>query len=228
MAQSHHEQPRPPVLAALWIAHHGAGAIVHLRLFARRGFNHHAGFGRGRPAQLPHEALDAGIAPRETVAVHQILPDGHRVPTLCQFGFDDLPVGFASARRGAAAWLPKRLFGLRVGGHLYGRFCRIPSPPTWRTHRDSRSPEIGSGGFAANVRRSLYAPQRPSQPSQRDDLLFLFFAQDIAHVTERTLPASSMSRFSYLVGRFSGVHAWPVLGVPRGNRKELSHRCTDC
>ena len=25
-----------------------------------------------------------------------------------------------------------------------------------------------------------------------------------------------MSRFSYLVGRFSGVHLWPVLGVPRG------------
>jgi len=25
-----------------------------------------------------------------------------------------------------------------------------------------------------------------------------------------------MSQFSYLVGRFSGVHLWPVLGVPRG------------
>ncbi len=25
-----------------------------------------------------------------------------------------------------------------------------------------------------------------------------------------------MSRFSYPVGRFSGVHVWPVLGVPRG------------
>src|SRR5258708_26290037 len=66
------------------------------------------------------------------------------------------------------------------------------------------------------MRRFLDAPQRPSQPSQRDDLLFLFFAQDIAHVTERNLSASSMSRFSYLVGRFSGVHLWPVLGVPRG------------
>jgi hypothetical protein len=38
------------------------------------------------------------------------------------------------------------------------------------------------------MRRSLNAPQRPSQPSQRDDLLFLFFAQDIAHVTERNSP----------------------------------------
>jgi DNA primase len=35
-------------------------------------------------------------------------------------------------------------------------------------------------------------------------------------VTEGNLSASSMSRFSYLIGRFSGVHVWPVLGVPRG------------
>ena len=128
-------------------------------------------------------------------------------------------------------WLPRRLFGLRVGGHLYGRFCRIPSPPARRTHRDSRSPEICTGSFAANVRRSLNAPQRPSQPPQRDDLLFLFFAQDIAHVTERNLPASSMSRFSYLVGRFSGVHGWPVLGVPRGHQLhetlEITHGFSD-
>jgi hypothetical protein len=30
-----------------------------------------------------------------------------------------------------------------------------------------------------------------------------------------------MSRFSYLVGRFSGVHLWPVLGVPRGSNTNL-------
>jgi hypothetical protein len=102
------------------------------------------------------------------------------------------------------------------------RFRRIPTPPTRWTHPDSRSPEICSGGFAADVRRSLNAPQRPSQPSQRDDLLFLFFAQDIAHVKERNLPASSMSRFTYPVGRFSGVHVWPVLGVPRGSNGTTS------
>jgi hypothetical protein len=41
--------------------------------------------------------------------------------------------------------------------------------------------------------RGEYAPQRRSQPAQRDDLLFLFFAQEIAHVTERNLSACSMS-----------------------------------
>jgi hypothetical protein len=59
-----------------------------------------------------------------------------------QFGFDDLPVGFTGARRRAAVWLLSRLFGVRVGGHLYGRFWRVPSPPAGRTHGDSRSPEI--------------------------------------------------------------------------------------
>jgi len=96
--------------------------------------------------------------------------------------------GSHALAEGLAAWLPRRFFGRGVGGHLYGRFWRIPAPPACRTHRDSGSPEIGSGGFAANLRRSLNAPQRPSQPPQRDDLLFLFFAQDIAHVTELNSP----------------------------------------
>jgi hypothetical protein len=30
-------------------------------------------------------------------------------------------------------------------------------------------------------------------------------------------PSQSMSWISYPVGRFSGVHGWPVLGVPRGS-----------
>ena len=99
VSQRHHEQPRAPVLAGVRIAHHRTGAVIDLRFFAGRGFNHHAGFRRGRSAQLPHEALDAGVSPGETVAVHQVLPDGHRVAALRQLGFDDLPVGFAGARR---------------------------------------------------------------------------------------------------------------------------------
>jgi hypothetical protein len=112
-----------------------------------------------------------------------------RTRRLSRFGFNNLSVGFAGARRRASAWLPRRLFGRRVGGHLYGPFCRIPCPSTWRTHRDSIGPEIGSGHLAANMCRSLNGPQRPSQPPQRDDLLFLFFAQDIAHLTEPNVVA---------------------------------------
>ena len=36
-----------------------------------------------------------------------------------------------------------------------------------------------------------------------------------------------MSRFSYLVGRFSGVHLWPVLGVPRGNSVRIFTRSVE-
>ena len=93
------------------------------------------------------------------------------------------------APRGSAAGLRAK-----VGGHLVGRFCRLaPSPPARRPDRDSGDLEIRGRGFAPNVRGSLNAPQRPSQPPQRDDLLFLFFAQDIhsmegkPHVTVNVL-----------------------------------------
>lgn len=48
-------------------------------------------------------------------------------------------------------------------------------------------------------------PERPSEAAQRDDLLSLLFAQDIAHSTERNPPPSSMSRFQF---------RWPLLRCP--------------
>src|ERR1019366_3660432 len=61
-AQRHHEQPGAPILAALGIAHHGAGAIIDLRLLASGGDDHHASFGRLRSAPLAHETLHALVA----------------------------------------------------------------------------------------------------------------------------------------------------------------------
>ena len=59
----------------------------------------------------------------------------------------------------------------------------MPGVPTRRrTHGDSGGLQISCRGFAAHTGGLLDAPQRPAQPSQCDDLLFLFFAQDIAHV----------------------------------------------
>ena len=66
-AQRHHEQPGAPVLAALGIAHHRAGAVIDLRFLAGRGDDHDAGFGRLRSAQLAHEALHALVAAGEAV-----------------------------------------------------------------------------------------------------------------------------------------------------------------
>src|ERR1019366_2809692 len=42
--------------------------------------------------------------------------------------------------------------------------------------------QIGGRRFPADARGLLNAPQRPSQPPQRDDLLFLLLVQDVAHI----------------------------------------------
>ena len=72
----------------------------------------------------------------------------------------------------------------KVGGHLVGRFCRRSPSPTARAVAPAipAAFRYAAGRFAANAGLLLDAPQRPAQPPQRDDLLFLFFAQDIAHV----------------------------------------------
>jgi hypothetical protein len=169
--QRQNEQPRVPILAALRIAHHGARAVIDLRFFAGRRLDHHPSFRRRRSAELVYEPLDAGVSSGEPVAVHQVLPDRHGVAPFGKRAFDDLPIGFASTRRRTSPRPRVHRHGLvssfRVGGHLYGRFYRIPAP--WRAHRDSHTPEICPGGFAANVRGSLNARQRPPQPSQRRD-----------------------------------------------------------
>src|ERR1700747_72024 len=71
----HHEQPGAPILAALWIAHHGAGAVINLRLLAGRGDDHNAGFGGLRSTPLAHEALHALVAAGKVVLGNQVLPD---------------------------------------------------------------------------------------------------------------------------------------------------------
>jgi hypothetical protein len=64
----------------------------------------------------------------------------------------------------------------------------------------------------------LDTPQRPAQPPQPQNLLFLFFTQDVDHPGGWTTlhPPPSTSRPPTRNGRFSGVHQWPVLGVHRG------------
>jgi hypothetical protein len=56
-----------------------------------------------------------------------------------------------------------------------------PHPPGGRTGTpaERKYPPTVS---PANVHGRFDAPQRPSQPPQRDDLLSLLFAQDVAHV----------------------------------------------
>ena len=157
-------------------------------------------------------------------SVHQILPDGHRVAAARQPQLDDFAVRLAGAGRRTAARLrsawaqvDRWTFRAKVGGHLYGRFCRRPpSPTSRRPHRDPAAFRYRAGSFPPNAGGLLNTPQRPSQPPQRNDLLFLFFAQDI-HLTEGKPPVIVQCPGSASVGRFSGDHHWPVLGDHRGH-----------
>ena len=91
------------------------------------------------------------------------------------------------------------------------RVDKTAAPPTWRTHCDSSRFQVRAGGFATDSGRLLDAPQRPTQPSQSQDLLFLLFVQDIAHAHGGyKSPRVSMSQTSLslagfqviLIGRF--------------------------
>jgi hypothetical protein len=74
--------------------------------------------------------------------------------------------------------------------------------------------QVSTRGFATHTGGLLDTSQRPSQPPQCDDLLFLFFAQDIAHsdAGHEALRRSQCPGWVVIVGRFSGDHHWPVLG----------------
>src|ERR1700680_1045494 len=66
VTQRHHEQPRAPVLAAVRIPDHGAGAVIDLGCLAGRRLDYCAGFRRLAGVQLRDEATDALIAGCET------------------------------------------------------------------------------------------------------------------------------------------------------------------
>ena len=101
----------------------------------------------------------------------------------------------------AAVRGPSGRIRAKVGGHLYGRFwtglCRLRgsvvtslagfagagcAPAARRPDGDARRLQISGRRLPANAGLLLDSPQRPAQPAQRDDLLFLFFVQDIAHI----------------------------------------------
>jgi hypothetical protein len=148
------------------------------------------------PAQSADKSLDASVAPRETVAVHQVLVDRPGVASLAERQLDEVEVGLACAPGGTSPGQRERRrvgghrwpvltgrSGSGVGGHLVGRFFRRAPPPTAGSpNGDSGGLQVSSRRFSPNARFLLDAPQRPTQPTQRDDLLSFLFVQDIAHV----------------------------------------------
>ena len=123
VAQRHHEQPGPPVLAGLRIPNHGSGSVVDLGFFSRVGLDDADRYGRPHAPEFANEPLDRFVAAGKAMIRNQVLPDRHRVAATLQRLFDRLPVRLAgTARRWARRLCRDRILGLRVGGHFVGRF----------------------------------------------------------------------------------------------------------
>ena len=162
------------------------------------------------------------------MVVYQVLPDGHRVAATRQAQFDDFPVRLAGAGSRTAARLPFR-FWRRGIGWLFGPgsvatsmagFAAVagfrPQPPGRRMRIPGRLQVTGwpfPAGCAWPVRI-----RRSDQPSRPRAITCCFFSslKTLLTLTELIPPSGSMSWLSYLIGRFSGGHLWPVLGGHRG------------
>jgi hypothetical protein len=95
----------------------------------------------------------------------------------------------------------------RVGDHLYGRFWIVPSPAARRPQRNACPFQVTRRSLAPNSRSALDSAQRPSQPTQGYDLLFLFFVQDVTHI-DGAYPSPELN---VLNSRFKSLYRWPVL-----------------
>src|SRR6267143_1748741 len=94
VAQRHHEQPRPAILAALRVAHHRTTAVVDLRLFSCGGENNACRFWK-LGAKLANEALHRLVASSKALIGDQILPDGHGIPATTESLLDQIAVWLA-------------------------------------------------------------------------------------------------------------------------------------
>jgi hypothetical protein len=104
VAQSQHEQSRAPVSATVGVAHHRPGAVIYLAFLAGLSLDDDTRLGRYSSAQLAYIALDALVAAREPMVVHQILPDPHGVAPAIQLQGNDLGIWLAGAHRARNFW----------------------------------------------------------------------------------------------------------------------------
>src|ERR1700751_5281087 len=97
VAERQDEQPRPTILAALWMAHQRTTAVVDLPLISRCREDDARCCWTLRSAQLAHQTLHRLIASCKTVVGNQVLPDGHGIPATTESQLDELAVRFARA-----------------------------------------------------------------------------------------------------------------------------------
>jgi len=83
--------------------------------------------------------------------------------------------------------------------------------------RECQPPLNRSRQFRAEGVRLVQSASGTSQAGRAQGLV-VSFLRSRHSPPEDNPPSQSMSWISYSVGRFSGVHRWPVLGVRRGSR----------
>ena len=127
-----------------------------------------------------------------------------------RYGSHALEVGLRPGCRSAPG------VGDRVAFRPQGRWPPLwPVLPPWpdsgpiRPARRTAIPgrlQVPAGRFPPDARGLLNPPQRPAQPAQGNHLLFLFFAQDIAHVDGAYSPVR--------VNVLAQLSHWPVFRWP--------------
>ncbi len=103
-------------------------------------------------------------------------------------GVGDHLIGrFCGGRVGGG--VPGRFCHPRVGDHLIGRFWwQLPSPSLRAVAKRSRRTSGRQPPFRDECRYSAGFAAATSPPPQGDDLLFLFFFQDVTHIAEGNRP----------------------------------------
>ena len=218
VAQGEDEEPGAAVLAGVGMTDHRAFAVIDLALFAGGGGDDHAGLARRPVSELRDEAAHTRVAAGEPVVVDQVLPDTHGVAAAGQGVNDQLTIRLAGARARRAArralrdsggghFRGGRCWASGVGGHLRrgGRFWRPDrGPPPTPADRDARGLEVAARGLPPDAGRRFDASQRPPESPQREDLLSLLLAQDVAHPAEQPsgCPPPSTSRPLRVVAGF--------------------------
>ena len=91
-----------------------------------------------------------------------------------------------------------------------------PVPNLLEVGRECQQPLNRSRQFRAAGVRLVQSASGTSQVGPAQGLVASFLRSRHSP-PEDNPPSQSMSWISYLVGRFSGVHRWPVLGVRRGS-----------
>jgi len=159
-------------------ASHRACAVIDLCLLPRCSDDDSRLLWLPYSAKLADEAFDGVVSAAETIAVDQVLPDGHGIALPAQSQFDDFPQGFAVADTLLGRWQLKGCFSEKslikvgghlpswagfappgFGGHLYGRFW---PPPARRIGRYSLGLQIIAGRFPAYTGGLLDSPQGPA------------------------------------------------------------------